>query len=114
MVKTKAMLLEEIYNLAFTKLVEAGSDEHNASILATVLRNAERDGSHSHGLFRLPAYLTGLKSGKINGNARATISKITPSFIRVDGKQGLAPTAHNVAVPALVTAAHKTLSLIHI
>ena len=108
MAKTKAMLLEEIYNLAFTKLVEAGSDEHNASILATVLRNAERDGSHSHGLFRLPAYLTGLKSGKINGNARATINEITPSFIRVDGKQGLAPTAHNVAVPALVTAAQKT------
>ena len=52
MAKTKAMLLEEIYNLAFTKLVEAGSDEHNASILSTVLRNAERDGSHSHGLFR--------------------------------------------------------------
>ena len=36
MAKIKAMLLEEIYKLAFTKLVEAGSDEHNASILSTV------------------------------------------------------------------------------
>jgi delta1-piperideine-2-carboxylate reductase len=73
-----------------------------------VLRNAERDGSHSHGLFRLPAYVTGLKSKKINGDARAEVNKITSSFIRVDGNRGLAPTAHDASIPVLVEAAQKT------
>ena len=97
MSQAQAMSLEEIYQLAFDKLMSSGADEHNATILSTVLRNAERDGSHSHGLFRLPAYVTGLKSKKINGDARAEVNKITSSFIRVDGNRGLAPTAHDAS-----------------
>ena len=108
MFQIQAMSLEEIYQLAFDKLTSAGADEHNARILASVLRNAERDGSHSHGLFRLPAYVTGLKSKKINGDARAEVNKITSSFIRVDGNRGLAPTAHDASIPVLVEAAKKT------
>ena len=108
MSQAQAMSLEEIYQLAFDKLMNAGADEHNATILSTVLRNAERDGSHSHGLFRLPAYVTGLKSKKINGDARAKVNKITSSFIRVDGNRGLAPTAHDASIPVLVEAAQKT------
>ena len=108
MSQTQAMSLDQIYQLAFDKLTSAGADEYNASILASVLKNAERDGSHSHGLFRLPAYVTGLKSGKIKGDARPDVSEVTSSFIRVDGNGGLAPSAHDVAIPALVKAAKKT------
>ena len=46
---------------------------------------AERDGSLSHGLFRLPAYVTGLKSGKINGKGIPEVKKISPSVIKVLG-----------------------------
>ena len=88
MSQTQAMSLDQIYQLAFDKLTIAGADEYNASILASVLKNAERDGSHSHGLFRLPAYVTGLKSGKIKGDARPDVSEVTSSFIRVDGNGG--------------------------
>ena len=108
MSQTQAMSLDEIYQLAFDILLSAGADEHNATILASVLVNAERDGSHSHGLFRLPAYVAGLKSKKINGSARAEVTQVTSSFIRVDGNQGLAPTAHDAAIPALAKAAQKT------
>jgi delta1-piperideine-2-carboxylate reductase len=108
MSQTQAMSLDEIYQLAFDILLSAGADEHNATILASVLVNAERDGSHSHGLFRLPAYVVGLKSKKINGGARAEVTQVTSSFIRVDGNQGLAPTAHDAAIPALAKAAQKT------
>ena len=108
MSQTQAMSLDEIYQLAFDTLLSAGADEHNATILASVLVNAERDGSHSHGLFRLPAYVAGLKSKKINGGARAEVTQVTSSFIRVDGNQGLAPTAHDAAIPALAKAAQKT------
>ena len=64
---TLALTLNEIYDLAKKTLLANGCDDETASILSDLIRNAERDGSVSHGLFRLPAYVTGLKSGKING-----------------------------------------------
>jgi len=66
---------------------------------------AERDGSLSHGLFRLPAYVSGLKSGKINGKARPNIKKISSSVIKVDGNNSLAPMVLNKSIPELVKAA---------
>ena len=66
---------------------------------------AERDGSLSHGLFRLPAYVSGLKSGKINGKGKPEIKIISPSVIRVLGNNCLAPVVLNKGVPELIKAA---------
>ena len=57
--------MEEIYNLAKETLLSNGCDDETASILADLIKNAERDGSLSHGLFRLPAYVSGLKVEKL-------------------------------------------------
>ena len=59
---TTSLSLEEIYDLAKKTLLSNGCDEENASILSDTIMRAERDGSHSHGLFRLPAYVAALKS----------------------------------------------------
>ena len=67
---TTSLSLEEIYDLAKKTLLSNGCDEENASILSDTIMRAERDGSHSHGLFRLPAYVAALKSKKVNGKAR--------------------------------------------
>ena len=69
------LALNEIYDLAKKTLVANGCDDETASILADLIRNAERDGSVSHGLFRLPAYVSGLKSGKINGKGNQKLKK---------------------------------------
>jgi delta1-piperideine-2-carboxylate reductase len=66
---------------------------------------AERDGSLSHGLFRLPAYISGLKSGKINGKARPDVKKISPSVIKVLGNNCLAPMVLNKGLPELIKTA---------
>ena len=66
---------------------------------------AERDGSLSHGLFRLPAYVSGLKSGKINGKGKPEVKIISPSVIRVIGNNCLAPVVLNKGVPELIKAA---------
>jgi delta1-piperideine-2-carboxylate reductase len=66
---------------------------------------AERDGSLSHGLFRLPAYVSGLKSGKINGKARPEVKKISSSVIKVLGNNCLAPMIHNKGLPELIKTA---------
>ena len=106
--KTISLTLEEIYNLANKTLLSNGCDEETANILSDLIMRAERDGSLSHGLFRLPAYISGLKSGKINGKARPNIRKISSGIIKVDGNNCLAPMVLNKGIPELVKAAKVT------
>ena len=103
--RTISQSLDEIYDLAKITLLANGCDEETANILADLIMKAERDGSLSHGLFRLPAYVSGLKSGKINGKARPEIKKISPSVIKVLGNNCLAPMVLNKSIPELVKAA---------
>ena len=74
--KTTSLTLNEIYDLAKKTLLFNGCDEENANILSATIMKAERDGSLSHGLFRLPAYIAALKSKKVNGKARPEIKNI--------------------------------------
>lgn len=102
---TIALSLDEIFELANKTLLANGCDEETSSILADLIKNAERDGSVSHGLFRLPAYVSGLKSGKINGKGRPDIKKISPSVIKVAGNNCLAPVVLSKSLPELSKAA---------
>ena len=105
---TVSLSLDEIYQLANKTLLANGCDEENANILSETIMKAERDGSLSHGLFRLPAYVTGLKSKKIDGKARPEVKKISPSVIKVLGNHALAPMVLKVGIPELVKAAKET------
>ena len=105
---TISLSLEEIYDLAKRTLLFNGCDEENANILADTIMRAERDGSHSHGLFRLPAYVAALKSKKVNGKARPKIKKISPSIIKVLGNNAFAPMVLKVGLPELIKLAKET------
>ena len=100
-----SLTLDEIFDLAKKTLLANGCDAETASILSDLIMKAERDGSLSHGLFRLPAYVGGLKSGKINGKARPEVKKISSSVIKVLGNNCLAPVVLNKSIPELVKAA---------
>ena len=102
---TVSLSLDEIFNLAKKTLLTNGCDDETATILSDLIRNAERDGSVSHGLFRLPAYVSGLKSGKINGKGKPDIKKVSPSVIKVQGNNSLAPVVLNKGLPELTKAA---------
>ena len=102
---TVSLTLDEIFDLAKKTLIANGCDDETASILSDLIRNAERDGSLSHGLFRLPAYVSGLKSGKINGKGKPEIKKISSSVIKVQGNNCLAPVVLNKGLPELAKAA---------
>ena len=105
---TTSLSLKEIYDLAKKTLLFNGCDEENANILSDTIMRAERDGSLSHGLFRLPAYVAALKSKKVNGKARPEVKKISPSVIKVLGNHALAPMVLKVGIPELVKAAKET------
>ena len=109
---TITLTLEEIYDLAKKTLLSNGCDEENANILSDTLMRAERDGSHSHGLFRLPAYVAALKSKKVNGKARPEIKKVSPSIIKVLGNNCLAPMVLNKGLPELKLSHHHIYLLI--
>jgi delta1-piperideine-2-carboxylate reductase len=103
-VSTVSLKLDEILDLAKKTLLANGCDDETASILAELVMKAERDGSLSHGLFRLPAYVSGLKSGKINGKGRPDVKKISSSVIKVEGNNCLAPMVLNKGIPELIKA----------
>ena len=102
---TISLTLDEIFDLSKKTLLANGCDAETASILSDLIMKAERDGSLSHGLFRLPAYVSGLKSGKINGKGKPEVKIISPSVIRVLGNGCLAPVVLNKGVPELIKAA---------
>ena len=104
---TTALTLEEIYNLAYTSLLNNGCDEYNAEAVSTTVTHAERDGSISHGLFRIPGYIASLKSKKVKGDARPSNIFLTQNAIRVEGDFGFAPTAIKVGMPSLVETTNK-------
>ena len=104
---TTPLTLEEIYNLAFKVLQDNGCDEFNAKNVAETVTNAERDGSVSHGLFRIPGYIASLKSNKVKKDARPSNIFLTQNAIRVEGDYGFAPSAIKVGIPALIETTNK-------
>jgi len=114
---TQALSLDEIYQLAFDCLEKAGADQANADAVANTVTRAERDGSASHGLFRIPGYVATLLSGKVNGSADPQPEQVTPAFVRCHGQNGHAPLAINRSVEMLaesaLTCGVAVLSLTH-
>ena len=90
---TTHLTLDEIYQLAYGCLTKAGSDHANADAVANTIMCAERDGSISHGLFRIPGYVATLTSGKVNGKADPQPQQVTPALVRCHGQNGHAPLA---------------------
>ncbi|MGC6517578.1 MAG: Ldh family oxidoreductase [Candidatus Puniceispirillaceae bacterium] len=105
---TTPLSLAEIETLAKQTLLANGCDEANASAIADTIMRAERDGSASHGLFRLPGYVKSMKSSKVNGAASPKIEAPLPAIISVDGDHGYAPYSLQCALPELAKAANMT------
>jgi len=66
---TVSLTLEEIGDLATRVFSQNGCDEANTLALVRTVVTAERDGSLSHGLFRIPGYVASLRSGKARQSA---------------------------------------------
>lgn len=101
------MTLEDCRSLAVEVLTRHGCDGDNAAAIADTITAAERDRAHSHGLFRLPGYVTSLRNGKANGRAAPRAERIAPTVIRVDGDGGYAPLAQALGLPLLVETARE-------
>ena len=104
---TVELTLGEIETLARGALGRAGADEDNANAVAATVVAAERDGAHSHGLFRVPGYVAGLVSGKVNGAANPKPVHSGGAVVRCDGENGYAPLALQRCAKPLVECARE-------
>ncbi|MBC3437326.1 Ldh family oxidoreductase [Pseudomonas sp. BW16M2] len=73
-----------------------------AAVLAHNCASAQRDGAHSHGVFRIPGYVSTLASGWVDGRAEPQVTDLAPAYVRVDAKGGFAQPALAAARPLLV------------
>ncbi|MEJ3960476.1 Ldh family oxidoreductase [Brachymonas sp. G13] len=79
-----------------------GCSAEVAAILAANCAAAQRDGADSHGVFRMPGYVSTLKSGWVDGRAVPQVQDVAPGFVRVDARNGFAQPALAAARPLLL------------
>ena len=70
-----------------------GMSVENARIVAAVVAAAERDAARSHGLFRVPGYISTLRSGWVNGRSVPRVSDTAPATVTTDADNGYAQVA---------------------
>ncbi len=107
---TVDLTLDEIFDLTRSALTSNGANEANAEAVAETVTKAERDTALSHGLFRVPGYVSALRSDKVDGKAEPTLSNTTPAVMQCDAHNAFAPMAHKVCIPPLIETA-KTFGL---
>lgn len=103
----------DVIRIAFAELVELlaaifarhGAPAHLAATLAANCAMAERDGAHSHGVFRIPFYVSTLRSGYVDVHAVPVVEQLSPSLICVDARNGFAQVALAAAAESAVAKA---------
>ncbi|RUP85664.1 aminotransferase class V-fold PLP-dependent enzyme, partial [Corynebacterium propinquum] len=97
----------ELVALLHRVFVLHGTSPQVAATLARNCAGAERDGAHSHGIFRIPGYVSTLASGWVNGKAEPVVTDVASGFVRVDAGNGFAQPALEAARPLLVEKARQ-------
>lgn len=93
MSETVRMSLDEVRALSTEVFIANGMSPSNADIIADVVTQEEADGTHSHGLFRVPGYVTSMKNGRMDGKAVPEVFDKAPGLVDVDAKNGFSPPA---------------------
>jgi delta1-piperideine-2-carboxylate reductase len=102
----KRVSVEELSGLVEAALAGNGFSPSNARVLADVIVAAERDGSKSHGLFRVKGYLAEVAGGWADGAARPVVEDKAAGIVRVDACNGYCQPAYRAARALLLRKAH--------
>ncbi|MBS7562650.1 Ldh family oxidoreductase [Pseudomonas protegens] len=97
--------LPALVQLLETIFLRHGCRAEVARCLAENCAAAERDGAQSHGVFRIPGYVSTLASGWVDGRAVPVVEDVAAAFVRVDAGNGFAQPALAAARELLVSKA---------
>lgn len=85
-----------------------GIGDETASLAADALLLADLRGVESHGVARLPGYISRLDGGMIDADARLTVDRETPSTIAFNGNNGLGLILARRAMERCIAKAEET------
>jgi delta1-piperideine-2-carboxylate reductase len=101
--------IDVLTGLVRDAFLNQGVSPGNAAIMAETVVFAERDGAAGHGLFRLPGYVSTLKSGWVDGTAEPQLELAQrASVVRVDARNGFAQPALRKSAEAAMSVAVET------
>ena len=89
----KQLPFAELESLLQRIFVRHGTSDAVARALAFNCASAQRDGAHSHGVFRVPGYVSTLASGWVNGKAEPVVRDVASGYVSVDAGGGFAQPA---------------------
>ncbi|MEN8809261.1 MAG: Ldh family oxidoreductase [Desulfobacterales bacterium] len=104
----KRLTLAEAHRICVDALCTHNTSDSNAALVAKALVAAEADGLRGHGLSRLPSYCSQAASGKVNGQAQPTSTRVADAALRIDARNGFAYPALALAVDELVVMTPKS------
>jgi delta1-piperideine-2-carboxylate reductase len=93
---------EVVVATAEKALITNGYNHRAASLIARNCVTAQRDGSTSHGLFRIRDYVSTIRSGYVNGSASPKVTVAATSLLRVDADNGFSILAQSAARDELI------------
>lgn len=100
--------LVEAYGIAYDALARNGFAHDHADAIARSVAASERDGCHSHGLYRVLVCVRTARSGMVELAARPHIEDISPALLRADARYAFSQVTFDMAAERLVEKANHT------
>ncbi len=92
-----------------------GCSTHVADLLASNMAGAERDGAHSHGIFRIKGNLGSIDSGWLDPKAVPLLEDVAPGMLRADGRNGFSlPVLAMAAEPLMAKARTNGIAILSV
>jgi (2R)-3-sulfolactate dehydrogenase (NADP+) len=104
MTKTVRLSVQQARKLIRDALVGAGTATQNARYFTEAILDTELSGLDGHGFYWLQYYCAHVKSGKVDGQARPLLKRLSPVSFMVDANRGFAHPAIELGFKALVPA----------
>lgn len=105
---TERMQFDDLVDVINRTLQAAGATPFAAKTMAMNFAGCERDGAHSHGVFRVSQVVDTLRTGYLDGTAEPEIELVSPTYLRVDARGGFAQVALARAREDLLAAVHES------
>lgn len=99
---TRQIAHADLVDLLARILRGVGASDGVADLIARNCAACERDGSKSHGIFRMRGYVSTIRSGWLDPAAVPLVEDAGAAFLRVDARNGLAQPALAAAAPLAV------------
>ncbi|HJU16915.1 MAG TPA: Ldh family oxidoreductase [Stellaceae bacterium] len=98
---SQTVSIGELTDLVVRVFRRHGVSGENAGPVAETVVAAERDGALSHGLLRLPGYVSTLQSGWVDGRAVPIVVDAAPGLVVTEAASGFAQPALRASAPLL-------------